>query len=159
MKTNMIALMAVACCAAPSMAGHIGGYGNGLSVASIDSVATNGYTKHAASVKHVVELPKQVVPVAVHPVHHATVQHDVVHQQTFPVHHDTFNKGYGAYNTHFDTFNKGYGSYNTHFDTFNKGYGNVNTFHHTSFPVTKTITTFPVNTVVSSYPTYNKFHY
>jgi hypothetical protein len=152
MKTNMIALMAVACYAAPSMAGHIGGYGNGLSVASIDSVAVNGNTKHIASVKHAVELPKQVVPIAVFPQQQAIVQHDVVH-------HDNFNKGYSAYNTHFDTFNKGYGAYNTHFDTFNKGYDNVNTFHQTSFPVTKTITTFPVKTVVSSYPSYNNFHY
>ena len=42
-------------------------YGNGLSVASIKSLATSGYySQHAAEVTHAVELPSQPLPAAVH---------------------------------------------------------------------------------------------
>ena len=89
MNCYMVALMTLACSAAGAMAGVIGH--NGLSVASIDSIAINGLTKHIASVKHVAELPQQVVPVVVLPTHQADVQHDTFGHNVFPAHQNTFS--------------------------------------------------------------------
>jgi hypothetical protein len=91
-------------------------YGNGLSLASIKSLATSGYySKHAAEVTHAVELPAQPLPVA----HDYGYGHCVVGHNDF---------GYGGLFSH--GYNIGYNAlphgYNTGYTTgYNSGFKGV----------------------------------
>jgi hypothetical protein len=161
MKVALIALLAGACSAAPS---YLLGDSD-LSVASIESVATNGITKHVASVKHAVELPKQVLPLHVLPEQHAIVEHEIVHRGGYNMGHDDHNMGYNNLNLGHDTLNMGYNNLNMGYNNLNLGHDTLNmgynTVHQTSYPVvTKTITSLPVKTtLVSSYPSHSMLHY
>jgi hypothetical protein len=144
MKFN-IAAMVVLCGMAGTRAGYIGyptqalaqAYG-GLSVASIDSLAKTGGSEHIASVKHVAELPQQVIPLQTLPFQHATVQHDVL-----PMPHETWVKQEEVQHATYPVLQ----------GTYAQAYP---VQHHASFPIQKTYT-FPVQKTIFSYP--SKYHY
>ncbi len=114
MKFCMAALMAVAGAQASHFDTYGGGYNNGLSVASIKSVATNGYTQHASLTKHAVELPAGNVDQ-----HHGFDSHyGYGSGSSYGLGHDSL--GYNTHSLGYNTHNLGYNSgfksgYNSHY--------------------------------------------
>jgi hypothetical protein len=135
MKFSLVALMAVAGAAKAGLLVPSSSYGNGLSVASIKSLATSGYySKHAAEVTHAVELPAQPLPAAVydygyghgHGFGHSVVSHDDDFGYSSGLSHG-YNTGYTTgYNSGFKGVSHGYNpGYNAVSDGYKTGYNAV----------------------------------
>jgi hypothetical protein len=130
MKFCVAALLAVAGAQASHFDTYGGGYNSGLSVASIKSVATNGYTQHASETKHAVELPAGP--------HHGFdshygygsgsygLGHDSLGYNTHSLGYNTHNLGYNAHNLGYNTHNLGYSTHNLGYNTHNLGYNTHN---------------------------------
>jgi hypothetical protein len=158
-----IAMVAVICSIAGTRAGYIGypaqtlaHADKGLSVASIKSIANSGGAEHIAAVKHVAELPQQVVPIQNLPIQtlpfqHATVKHDILPIQHAPVQHETVVEHEEVHKIA-----------PIHYTSFPVQHA---TYHQASFPIqhVQHFSSLPIKkTFISSFPsqkTYMSSHY